>query len=454
MIVAKVFEANIISFTRQVACYLVDQPRLCHTSSEGLKIYVDAKIKNHPAFNYTRLIATNPHYAGRILFWDPQFCATNADLIDFVVTLGGDGTVLFTSWLFQQTQVPPVIPFHLGSLGFLTNFNVVHIRDVLERVIGCRGNGVRVNMRMRLQCTVWRQGGPIVPPSVRTNQKDAIVPNFAISDTSEGEFDDSDDMLFFHTRNTSEGLHATPIYRKTSVPGIVIAEDETPLFASSINSPVVADIDTVLNAITSSLPCKADFSYDDEEPAAGSSESHTEIGKDTGMRAGIDSRARKPVPAESFHILNDLVVDRGPSAYMSQLELYVDDRHLTTVQADGLVVSTPTGSTAYSLSAGGSLVHPECPAILVTPICPHTLSFRPFLLPDGADLKIQVPIDSRSTAWASFDGRHRTELKQGDFITVTMSRHPLPTLCQEDQSSDWFESLRRCLHWNERARQR
>ncbi|KAJ3265234.1 hypothetical protein HDU76_012078, partial [Blyttiomyces sp. JEL0837] len=139
------------------------------------------------------------------------------------------------------------------------------------------------------------------------------------------------------------------------------------------------------------------------------------------------------VPTETFQILNDLVVDRGPSAFMSQLELFVDDKHLTTAQADGLVIATPTGSTAYSLSAGGSIVHPEVPSILVTPICPHTLSFRPMLLPDGIELKVQVPRDSRATAWASFDGRHRTELKQGDFITITMSRFPMPTICAEDQ---------------------
>lgn len=84
---------------------------------------------------------------------------------------------------------------------------------------------------------------------------------------------------------------------------------------------------------------------------------------------------------------------------MSQLELFVDDVPLTTINADGLVVATPTGSTAYSLSAGASLTHPEVPAILVTPICPHTLSFRPMLLPDSFTLKIEVPIDSRSTAW-------------------------------------------------------
>ena len=93
---------------------------------------------------------------------------------------------------------------------------------------------------------------------------------------------------------------------------------------------------------------------------------------------------------ETFQILNDLVVDRGPSANLCKLDLFVDEIHLTQVHADGLVVSTPTGSTAYSLSAGGSLVHPEVQSMLLTPICPHSLSFRPMLLPDSVKLKIQV----------------------------------------------------------------
>ena len=135
----------------------------------------------------------------------------------------------------------------------------------------------------------------------------------------------------------------------------------------------------------------------------------------------------------TFQVMNDIVIDRGPSAYMSQLELFVEDRHLTTVQADGLVISTPTGSTAYSLAAGGSVVHPEVPSILLTPICAHSLSFRPMLLPDSVELKIQVPIDSRNTAWASFDGRHRMELQQGDFIMIELSRFPVPTICNVDQ---------------------
>lgn len=127
---------------------------------------------------------------------------------------------------------------------------------------------------------------------------------------------------------------------------------------------------------------------------------------------------------------------------------------MTTAQADGLCISTPTGSTAYSLSAGGSLVHPEIPAILISPICPHTLSFRPMLLPDSMELRIAVPYNSRSTAWASFDGRGRVELKQGDHIKVTASRYPFPTICAENQSVDWFESISRTLKWNERQRQK
>jgi len=177
---------------------------------------------------------------------------------------------------------------------------------------------------------------------------------------------------------------------------------------------------------------------------------------DTGGKAGKDKEIMcfTTRPVESFEVLNDLVVDRGPSPYVSLLELFGDEHHLTTVQADGLTISTPTGSTAYSLSAGGSLVHPEIPAILITPICPHTLSFRPMLLPDSMELRICVPFNSRSTAWASFDGRGRVELKQGDHIKVTASKYPFPTVCADTQSTDWFNSISRTLKWNERERQK
>lgn len=92
---------------------------------------------------------------------------------------------------------------------------------------------------------------------------------------------------------------------------------------------------------------------------------------------------------------------------MSQIELFGDDEHFTTLLADGICIATPTGSTAYNLAAGGSLSHPENPVILVTAICAHTLSFRPIILPDTIVLRMGVPYDARTSSWASFDGRER-----------------------------------------------
>lgn len=152
---------------------------------------------------------------------------------------------------------------------------------------------------------------------------------------------------------------------------------------------------------------------------------------------------------EQFEVLNELVIDRGPSPYVSNLELYGDDELLTVVQADGCIFSTPTGSTAYSLSAGGSLVHPDIPAILLTPICPHTLSFRPMVLSDTMALRVAVPRNSRATAYCAFDGKGRIELRQGDHVTITASQYPFPTVTRTD--TEWFDSVSRTLRWNVRA---
>ena len=158
----------------------------------------------------------------------------------------------------------------------------------------------------------------------------------------------------------------------------------------------------------------------------------------------------------SFHILNEIVIDRGPSPFLAIIELECDQQYLTTVQGDGIIVATPTGtywlaylsnlmclrrisqeadkigkklfqstrisfplgSTAYSLAAGGSMVHPSVPAILLTPICAHTLSFRPLLLPDSSVLICSIPVDCRSSGWVSFDGKFRSVSFQG-YINIS-----------------------------------
>ena len=100
------------------------------------------------------------------------------------------------------------------------------------------------------------------------------------------------------------------------------------------------------------------------------------------------------------------------------------------------------------------MVHPQMPAILFTPICPHSLSFRPLIFPDSVELKIQVPDDSRSTAWASFDGREQTELHRGDYLIIRVSKWPFVWIRESDGVGDWFKSLADCLHWNDRRKQK
>eukprot|EP00178_Gracilaria_changii_P016466 TRINITY_DN4725_c0_g1_i1.p1 TRINITY_DN4725_c0_g1~~TRINITY_DN4725_c0_g1_i1.p1 ORF type:complete len:736 (+),score=76.56 TRINITY_DN4725_c0_g1_i1:223-2430(+) len=157
---------------------------------------------------------------------------------------------------------------------------------------------------------------------------------------------------------------------------------------------------------------------------------------------------------QEFQVLNEVVVDRGASPYLSNLDCYCDGKYITTVQADGIIMSTPTGSTAYSMSAGGSMVHPSVPAILFTPICPHSLSFRPIVFPDSAKLRIEISEDARSHAWASFDGKSRQQLRRGDGLLVEMNLFPVPTINKTDHTGDWFQSLDRAFNFNSRAVQK
>ena len=124
---------------------------------------------------------------------------------------------------------------------------------------------------------------------------------------------------------------------------------------------------------------------------------------------------------------------------------------MTVVQGDGLILATPTGSTAYSLAAGGSMVHPGVPCLLFTPICPHTLSSRPLVFPEHVTITVMVPRDSRAGAYVSFDGKHRARLAPGDGVAVRASPWPGPTVCNLDASNDWFRSVRDGLNWNTRV---
>ncbi|XP_018576404.1 NAD kinase isoform X2 [Anoplophora glabripennis] len=248
------------------------------------------------------------------------------DKIDFIICLGGDGTLLYASQLFQQS-VPPVMAFHLGSLGFLTPFQFHNFQEQVNNVL--EGHAA-LTLRSRLRCIIMKKS-------------------------------------------------------------------------------------------------------------------------DQG-NAGDKSKLKK-IPTNLL-VLNEVVVDRGPSPYLSNIDLFLDGKHITSVQGDGLIVSTPTGSTAYAVAAGASMIHPSVPAIMVTPICPHSLSFRPIVVPAGVELKIAPSPEARSSSYICFDGRYQQELHPGESLRVTTSIYPVPSICAQDQISDWFDSLAECLHWNVRKRQK
>lgn len=320
MIVTKLNDVSLYFLTREVVEWiLVNYP--------SITVYVDKKLKDDEKFAATEIYKDSKCRAARIKYWDPEFVDDHDVFFDLVVTLGGDGTVLFVSSIFKR-HVPPIMSFSLGSLGFLTNFKFEQFKYDMRNILSRK---IKTNLRMRLECNLYRRHEP---------------------------------------------------------------------------------------------------QYDPEK------------GKKVCIMELVSTH----------HVLNEVTIDRGPCPFISMLELFSDDSLMTVAQADGLIVATPTGSTAYSLSAGGPLIYPTVNAIEVTPICPHTLSFRPIILPESMTLKVKVSLKSRGTAWASFDGKDRVELQKGDFIKISASPYSFPTV--ECSSTEFIDSISRQLNWNQREQQK
>ncbi|XP_063091360.1 NAD kinase isoform X2 [Cavia porcellus] len=327
LVIKKIRDASLLQPFKELCMYLMEE--------NGMIVYVEKKVLEDPA------IESDDNF-GPV---KKKFCTFREDYddisnqIDFIICLGGDGTLLYASSLFQGS-VPPVMAFHLGSLGFLTPFTFESFQSQLTQVI--EGNAAVV-LRSRLKVRVVKE-----PRTKKLAEHNGL-----------GE--------------SGNGLPSPQL----------------------------------------------------------------EGGKQ----------------ALQYQVLNEVVIDRGPSSYLSNVDVYLDGHLITTVQGDGVIVSTPTGSTAYAAAAGASMIHPNVPAIMITPICPHSLSFRPIVVPAGVELKIMLSPEARNTAWVSLDGRKRQEIRHGDSITITTSCYPLPSICVRDPVSDWFESLAQCLHWNVRKKQ-
>jgi NAD+ kinase len=145
--------------------------------------------------------------------------------------------------------------------------------------------------------------------------------------------------------------------------------------------------------------------------------------------------------------LNDVVVNRGATSGMVELRVEVDGRFVANQRADGLIIASPTGSTAYSLSAGGPLLHPSIPGWVMVPIAPHTLSNRPIVIANAAEIAIKI-VAGRDAS-ANFDMQSLASLMHGDRIVVTRSKHQVRFL--HPKGWTYFDTLREKMHWNEGA---
>jgi NAD+ kinase len=146
-----------------------------------------------------------------------------------------------------------------------------------------------------------------------------------------------------------------------------------------------------------------------------------------------------------FKVLNDVVINKGALARIIDLDVFIDDQFLTTFRSDGLIVSTPTGSTAYNLSAGGPILYPTVSSYILTPICPFTLSNRAIILPDTAAIYITLSRKSEERVSLTFDGQVGFDFLYADRVAVRKSAERIRLIKSPDQS--YFEILRTKLGW-------
>jgi NAD+ kinase len=162
------------------------------------------------------------------------------------------------------------------------------------------------------------------------------------------------------------------------------------------------------------------------------------------MRLQIQA-IREGVEITRESAFNDVVINKGALARLARIRTHIDGQFLTDYRADGLIVATPTGSTAYSLAAGGPIIHPSVPGMLITPICPFTLTNRPLMVPDTVTIKIQLA-ESTSDMMLTCDGQVGLKIDHRDTIIISKSPTPVQMITLADQN--YFDVLKAKLRWS------
>ena len=151
-----------------------------------------------------------------------------------------------------------------------------------------------------------------------------------------------------------------------------------------------------------------------------------------------------------FNVLNDIVINKGALARIIDLTVQVNDQPMTSYRADGLIIATPTGSTAYSLSAGGPIIHPSMEALVLSPICPFTLTNRPIVVPDTSRIKVQLAkCDEDEDVRITLDGKVGCAMKSGDILEAEKAQVSVKLV--QAPGKNYYQTLRKKLHWGSTA---
>ncbi|OAA65638.1 mitochondrial NADH kinase [Niveomyces insectorum RCEF 264] len=305
--------------------------------------------------------------------------------IDLVATLGGDGTILRAASLFSlQPDVPPILSFSMGTLGFLGEWKFDEYKRAWREVY-MSGSGVAVD-----------------DLAVRPEQGQGTAAG-AAPDTAEIPHDAG----WGSVRGQSMGVKRVSrmLLRHRLKVGVY---DQNGV---NINDKLVPT--SVTDASQGLLP------------GGGGGSGGIQIGSVGAIDAATTAAAVAtvgPVPPRTtpaFHAINELLIHRGPHPHLAIIDIFLNNHFLTEAVADGILVSTPTGSTAYSLSAGGSIIHPLVSSLLLTPICPRSLSFRPLVLPLNTQIVLRLSPRNRGRELeVSIDGKRKTGVGIGMEVRV------------------------------------
>jgi NAD kinase len=369
------------------------------------------KHRNKETPHYSPKIAEKLHQIGSRTFWqdfsrsdplkpsfsplEPRECIPFQrkyekwqEFIDVVIAVGGDGTLLHVSTLFGH-QVPPVLGFSCGSFGFLMPFNPDRAEQAIDKLLDGK-------MRYQNRSRIFFKVHPTNDINATPNPNDMVV--------SIGKDDNGSTVPSVQNQEkTQQKQHAVPPPPQQLQQTPKLPQQQNP------HTPNASPIPTINTNGTSQTSATPLFPINQYDP-------------------------------DCFHLLNEIVLKHSytlnSSASVCDIECRVNGHTLARFQGDGLILASPTGSTAYSLAAGGSIIHPSLNCLLITPIAPMTLSSRPVIIPSDSIVTLS-PVSTP----VLLEGKYGRVVYPGESIVITASKFPLPVFCRRDATSDFMQDL-------------